>query len=64
MSSSRRRSSKKESYWREQVAKWRASGLSLAEFSRQAEISDKSLGHWKPLGPGRLRSPTRGVRCQ
>jgi hypothetical protein len=47
MSSSRRRQPKKESYWREQVAKWRASGLSQAEFSRRAGISDKSLGHWK-----------------
>jgi DNA-binding transcriptional regulator YiaG len=48
MSSSRRRQQpKKESYQREQVAGWRASGLSQAEFSRRAGISDKSLGHWK-----------------
>ena len=47
MPSNRRRRSRKEFYWREQVAKWRDSGLSQAEFSRQAEISIKSFGYWK-----------------
>ncbi|MBI9080808.1 MAG: hypothetical protein JEY79_13850 [Pseudodesulfovibrio sp.] len=47
MSSSCRINSKKESYWRKQVSKWRASGLSQAEFSRQAGVSIKSFGYWK-----------------
>jgi len=34
-------------YWREQVDRWRESGLGQAEFSRQAGISLKSLGYWK-----------------
>ena len=39
--------SKKESYWREQVARWRDSGLSQAEFSRQAGFSSRLFGYWK-----------------
>ena len=49
MPSSRRRQPKKESYWREQVARWRASGLSQAEFGRQAGLSINALGYWKRL---------------
>ncbi|WP_407635886.1 IS66 family insertion sequence element accessory protein TnpA [Pseudodesulfovibrio aespoeensis] len=36
MPPNRRRRSRKESYWQEQVARWSRSGLSQAEFSRQA----------------------------
>lgn len=38
---------KKENYWQEQVDSWRESGLSQAEFSKQAGISERSLGYWK-----------------
>ena len=47
MPPNRRRRSKKESYWREQVARWRDSGLSQAEFSRQAGFSSRLFGYWK-----------------
>ena len=47
MPSNRKRSSRKECYWRKQVAKWHNSGLSQAEFSRQAGLSIKVFGYWK-----------------
>lgn len=41
------RSSRKTEYWREQVALWRSSGLSQAEYSRRSDISASSLCYWK-----------------
>jgi hypothetical protein len=40
-------SSRKAEYWREQVALWRSSGLSQAEYSRRSGISASSLCYWK-----------------
>ena len=47
--SSRRRVSSpgKLVYWRDQMDAWLGSGLSLAEYSRRAGISDRALGYWK-----------------
>lgn len=49
MATKKRRASNpgKTDFWREHVAKWRASGLSQAEYSRQTGISIKSMGYWK-----------------
>lgn len=49
MAISNRRASdpEKANFWREHVAKWRASGLSQAEYCRQSCVSIKSLGYWK-----------------
>lgn len=38
---------KNEFYQREMVLKWRASGLSQAEFSRREQIPEWSLSQWK-----------------
>jgi len=47
MLSNRGLRARKESYWREQVAKWHDSGLSQAEFCRRAGLSSRALGYWK-----------------
>lgn len=47
MSENRRTKPRKELYWRNHLTSWRSSGLSLAEYSRQAGLSSRSLGYWK-----------------
>jgi hypothetical protein len=49
MATKKRRPSnpEKTDFWREHVAKWRASDLSQAEYCRQAGVSIKSMGYWK-----------------
>lgn len=42
----RRTSPEKFAYWQEQVAGWRASGLSQAEYCRREDVSPSSLGLW------------------
>ena len=36
-----------EQMWREHVAGWRASGLSVAAYARRAGLSAVTLGSWK-----------------
>ena len=43
----RRSSPRKTAFWRKHVDTWRESGLSQAEYSRQAGVSVKGLGYWK-----------------
>ena len=42
----RRTPAAKLTYWREQVAAWRESGLSRTAYCRRAGVSASSLGHW------------------
>ena len=42
----RRTPAAKLSYWREQVAAWRESGLSRTDYCRREGVSASSLGHW------------------
>ncbi len=37
----------KENYWREIIAQWQASGLSMAAFCRQEGVPDKRFFWWK-----------------
>ena len=37
----------KEIYWREVIARWQASGLSMAGFCRQEGVPDKKFFWWK-----------------
>ncbi len=46
-----------EQKWREHVAGWRASGLSVAAYARRAGLSAVTLGSWKRrLGGGEALS--------
>jgi len=42
-----RKQAERSVYWSAQVKKWRASGLSQAEYCRQAGVSVVCLGRWK-----------------
>lgn len=42
-----RKQAERNAYWRAQVEKWRADGLSQAEYCRQAGVSAVCLGRWK-----------------
>jgi transposase-like protein len=37
----------KEQYWRELVAQWRASGLSVREFCSQRQVTEASFYFWR-----------------
>lgn len=47
MEPKRKSSPRKTEFWRKHVNAWRESGLSQAEYSRQAGIAVKILGYWK-----------------
>ena len=37
----------RESYWKRQVQSWQSSGLTMAEYCRQSDISKGGLGYWR-----------------
>lgn len=43
----------KENHWREVIARWRVSGLSMAAFCRQEGVPDKKFFWWKRQIAGR-----------
>lgn len=53
----RKQSQSAESVWRDRLARFRKSNLTVAEFCRQEGVSDPSFYQWrKRLEPGQARS--------
>jgi hypothetical protein len=48
--------------WRERLARWRASGLSVAEFSRREGVHPVSFYGWRRRLEGKSQRGRRGTR--
>lgn len=64
MSTSNRRSSRKERFWRTIVRQWRKSGLTARDFCAERDLSEPSFYAWRRTIAQRDSAPVRLVPVQ